>query len=180
MSLPPWAWQLPNTQEYFSDTISSYVNKCDFWYCIMKCVSFGMIWITQQTRIFQMATAWCYKITHGWKIHQECKRDPWIFIEQTLRHSLTQFQSSHCSWPLKNYDHLSSFGVVTKNIQSYWKSLLGYFFFLLYICVRPDFPHLLQPTQPIPTDWMQKQIWESNWSQTLKRFAQCKIMTFSY
>lgn len=53
---------------------------------------------------------------------------------------------------LRNYN-VSSSSVVSKNISSFLKRLLKYFSCLqLHICMRPDFPQLLQLKCPNATD----------------------------
>ena len=55
----------PKLKKPFSDVISSYINKCDFLILYYEMCQLGMIWIIQQTSIFQMVNAWYYEITHG-------------------------------------------------------------------------------------------------------------------
>ena len=55
----------PMLKKTFSEVISSYINKCDFLILYYEMCQLGMIWIIQQTSIFQMVNAWYYEITHG-------------------------------------------------------------------------------------------------------------------
>lgn len=72
--------------------------------------------------------------------------------------------------------------ILNKQIHNYLRSLLKYSFFLrLYDCVKMDFLPIRQPTEHIPTDWVQKEVWESSrflLSKSLKRLAKCKRMSF--
>lgn len=139
--LPPWAWQLPNTQQDISDMINRYSNNCDF---LKLFYEMCQLWDDQSNSTNQyFPKCQCLMLWHHTWVKDPCRVQgrPVNFYITVLRGSPIRFQGLHCSWPLSNYYHLSSFGVITKNIHRHLKSLLGHIFFYYHItCVRPDFP----------------------------------------
>lgn len=69
-------------------------------------------------------------------------------MEQSTESSLIQFQISHCNRPVKKLSFIGFGASVKQNSCNYLKKLLEVLLFpFIYICVRLDFLHMLQPKQ---------------------------------
>lgn len=67
-------------------TMSFFLINVVFWCCITKGIDLWNICVTRWTSIFQMTNnTGCYKIMPEAERHSECKLDPWICTERSVK-----------------------------------------------------------------------------------------------
>ena len=167
----PRAWQLLNTSRYFDKIYDNFpwVSLFKFVYIEEWNVSTFERPDSSVDNIFQIANAWATNACKGKSPSKVQARPVDLHAQQA------QWYLFRLPIQVQNY-HLSSCGIVPKNIHNFVKWLLKYSsLFQPHNCMnRGQFFFKLQPKQHRVRDWLQKHVRESSLlllSKTLKRLA---------